>query len=755
VSRLASGRRITAGSRIGGGGEAEIFAVREDARLALKRYTKPTRERHDKVTVMAGSPPAASSNGSRRHVQIAWPVDVVFSDAGAFEGFVMPRIDSAAAIQVMALYNPQSRHQHAPAFTWRYLLRTAINVATAVQDLHARGYVVGDLNESNVLVTSTALVTIVDCDSMQVREPDGRVFRSLVGKPEFMAPELVGRDLASTDRTPASDSFALAVLVYHLLMEGSHPFTGVWKAPGDPPPIPERIQRGLFALAGDRLLAPPSLGLPFSTLPPELRRLFQEAFRTGGPPSGRPTATRWRHELEQVEQGLKRCRRSEHHVFGGHLRSCPWCERSQQLFDPFPGPSRQNPLPSAPFTSPTAPPKPAPPPRPARPQSVAPPPQPKPAQSAAPTPKPARGPRNGLPPHLVARLRALAKALVGALLLALGTGAALVVMLQVDNGWLDKHARDRLPADPSAPGHWGPIVLAGAAFLLPALIFGLPLLHDGLVRLVPPLAHRRSAWQRRVVVTAVVAAMAVLGTQVASPGPPAGRIMVEQTLPGGTLAGADDFSSNRAGWSARKLGAGRAVVAKGSYHLLLTRPDALVIGGSRSLKDRLAAATDVRVDVRAVVRRGGGDPVFGIVCRYRDDRHYYLVGLTGNGRYRVDKRLGDRWVQLQGWRATRTVRPTGANRLQVACTGGRHGGPVMLALGVNGQRVTQVVDRGRLFGRSPTIADGSVALFVRSRTAAVVDVAFDDLAVRQIDRTALPLPGTTGFTPWRLITENA
>jgi protein kinase-like protein len=755
VSRLASGRRITAGPRIGGGGEAEIFAVREDAKLALKRYTKPTRERHDKVKVMAGSPPA-SSNGSRRHVQIAWPVELVFSDAGAFEGFVMPRIDSAAAIQVMALYNPQSRHQHAPAFTWKYLLRTAMNVATAVQDLHARGYVVGDLNESNVLVTSTALVTIVDCDSMQVRAPDGRVFRSLVGKPEFMAPELVGRDLASTDRTPASDNFALAVLVYHLLMEGTHPFTGVWKAPGDPPPIPERIQRGLFALAGDRLLAPPSMGLPFSTLPPELRRLFQEAFRAGGPPTARPTATRWRHALEQVEHGLKKCRRSEHHVFGGHLRSCPWCERSQQLFDPFPGPSRQNPLPSAPFTTPTAPPKVATtPPRPTRPQPVTPPPKPAPARPVAPSRRPAPAPRKRLPPQLVVRLRALAKALVGALLLALGTGAAVVAMLQVDNGWLDKHARDRLPADPSAPGHWGPIVLAGAAILLPACLFGLPLLHDGLVRLVPPLAPRRSAWQRRAVVTAAVAAMGVIGTQSASPGLPAGRVLVEQTLPDGAMAAADDFSSNRAGWSTRKLAAGRAAVTKGSYRMLLTRPDALVIGGSRSLKGRLAAVADVRVDVRAVIRRGGNDPVFGVLCRYQDDRHYYLVGLTGNGRYRVDKRLGDRWVQLQGWRAARTVRSTGANRVQLACTGGGYGSPVMLALAVNGQRVTQVVDRGRLFGSSPTIAGGSVALFVRSRTAAPVDVAFDDLAVRRIDRAALPLPGTTGLAPWRLITENA
>jgi alkylation response protein AidB-like acyl-CoA dehydrogenase len=52
-------------------------------------------------------------------------------------------------------------------------------------------YVVGDLNESNVWVMPTAMITLIDCDSMQVPDRDlpGRVFRNAVGKPEFIRAE--------------------------------------------------------------------------------------------------------------------------------------------------------------------------------------------------------------------------------------------------------------------------------------------------------------------------------------------------------------------------------------------------------------------------------------------------------------------------------------------------------------------------------------------------------------------------------------
>ena len=42
--------------------------------------------------------------------------------------------------------------------------------------------------------------------------------------PEYTAPELHREGLSRARRTSASDAFALAVLLYQLLMGGSHPF---------------------------------------------------------------------------------------------------------------------------------------------------------------------------------------------------------------------------------------------------------------------------------------------------------------------------------------------------------------------------------------------------------------------------------------------------------------------------------------------------------------------------------------------------
>ena len=55
--------------------------------------------------------------------------------------------------------------------------------------LHERGYVVGDVNESNILVNRGALVTLIDTDSFQVRSAE-QVYRCRVGKPEYTPPEL-------------------------------------------------------------------------------------------------------------------------------------------------------------------------------------------------------------------------------------------------------------------------------------------------------------------------------------------------------------------------------------------------------------------------------------------------------------------------------------------------------------------------------------------------------------------------------------
>lgn len=345
------GKAVTLGGLLGKGGEAEVYAVAGRPGLVAKVYHAHAPGNADKLKAMVDHPPA---NPMRRkgHIAICWPESMLFDASSRCVGFLMPLLDRAKHRELFHLYNPMDRRVQAPNFTWAYLLKTAENIAIVLESIHAKGYVVGDINESNFFVSDQALVTLVDCDSMQVRTPT-TVFCCTVAKSEYLAPELQGKDLSAVDRGPEQDNFALAVLLFLLLMEGVHPYSGVWNGPGDPPPMESRIARGDCPYAGSTRVKPMPSSPPFDLLPANLRSLFAQAFGQGsGAPSARPSARHWREALGQVSSLT--CSRNKHHVYPKHLASCPWCERTQMLggFDPFPAPGPipvQQPLKPRPF----------------------------------------------------------------------------------------------------------------------------------------------------------------------------------------------------------------------------------------------------------------------------------------------------------------------------------------------------------------------------------------------------------------------
>jgi len=198
---------------------------------------------------------------------------------------------------------------------------------------------VGDLNESNVLVTDDAQVVFLDTDSWQIFDPVGHtVYRCCVCKPDFLPAELQGRSLETLDRQPWHDNFALAVLIFKLANEGCHPFDGCYHGSGDPPPMAERIAAGGFPYR-DRSgrWSPKPSAPPFSALHPTLQRLFAEVFEFGRTkPEQRPDARTWQEALARAELEFRRCSRNPYHW--AWRTPCPWCERQSLLggLDPFP-----------------------------------------------------------------------------------------------------------------------------------------------------------------------------------------------------------------------------------------------------------------------------------------------------------------------------------------------------------------------------------------------------------------------------------
>ncbi|MEZ4618073.1 MAG: hypothetical protein R2867_21530 [Caldilineaceae bacterium] len=73
---------------------------------------------------------------------------------------------------------------------------------------------------------ANALVTLVDTDSFQIVDEQEAYHHCPVGVPEYTPPELQALPLATTVREPHHDAFGLSVLIFQLLMEGYHPFTG-------------------------------------------------------------------------------------------------------------------------------------------------------------------------------------------------------------------------------------------------------------------------------------------------------------------------------------------------------------------------------------------------------------------------------------------------------------------------------------------------------------------------------------------------
>lgn len=323
------------GECLGRGGEATIFALKSSPGTIAKLYHHPTTERAEKLAVMIDHPPSPLT--VHGHTMIAWPTERLFTPPGTgrFTGCLMPRV--AAGVRAAMLHNMKSRLVANPHFTWKYLVRAAMNLALTFQKVHEGGYVIGDVNDQGVLVADNALVSLVDCDSFQVTDPQtGRVFRCPVGMSLYTPPELVGCRFSEIDRVQNHDLFGLAVIVYQFLM-GCHPFQVKVADADDAMAIEDAIVRGLYPdLAGVSAQSP--VAPPIEILPASTRSLFRLAFAGDTPP--RPASAAWAHELWQIEQGLRSCGRNVNHAFADHLGACPWCERTAHLGgrDPFPSP---------------------------------------------------------------------------------------------------------------------------------------------------------------------------------------------------------------------------------------------------------------------------------------------------------------------------------------------------------------------------------------------------------------------------------
>ena len=346
---------------IGAGGEGVVYNLDDHPDLVAKIYRSPTDAIRKKLALMLDNPPALPSADG--HVAIAWPADVLLARSVVPEslvGYVMPKLTDAP--QVNQIFNPRARRDKAPAFTYKHQITAAANIATIVRAIHDRNHVIGDINESNFLIDDRARPILIDADSFQITDPQNQVYyRSLVGKPEYTPPELQNADFRTTDRSQEHDRFGLGVLVFQLLMDGRHPYQGIYRGAGEPPSVKNKIIQGFYAHTSRNIpLIPPAGSLPIETIPESLRNMFANCF--DGAPGMRPTPHQWEQELADALNALIECDNNPRHRYFPEAPQCPWCRQTSAFgIDPYP-PTHAAPHDSEPVLmqqAPSAPPTPA------------------------------------------------------------------------------------------------------------------------------------------------------------------------------------------------------------------------------------------------------------------------------------------------------------------------------------------------------------------------------------------------------------
>jgi DNA-binding helix-hairpin-helix protein with protein kinase domain len=328
-----SGRPVLLGRKLGSGGEGDVYEIPTSSRdLVAKIYHEPLKhEKQEKLRVMV--------QGCDDELQkiAAWPTATLhLGRTGPVRGFLMPKVIGYEPIH--KLYSPAHRKQLFPKADWAFLVNAARNVAAAFDAIHAYGHVIGDVNQGNVAVASNSVVKLIDCDSFQITAGDN-LYLCEVGVPHFTPPEMQSlQSFHGTYRMTNHDNFGLAVLCFHLLFMGRHPFAGVYAGREDMP-IEKAIASCRFTFgrhAVSKGMTPPPHSVTMDIVPPQVASLFELAFSESGVhPDHRPKARQWVGMLDYLQHNLRACSQEPMHKYFGGLTDCPWCaleRRSGVLF---------------------------------------------------------------------------------------------------------------------------------------------------------------------------------------------------------------------------------------------------------------------------------------------------------------------------------------------------------------------------------------------------------------------------------------
>lgn len=246
------------------------------------------------------------------YIQIAWPTALLEDEKGFCVGYLMPLIDTKQAFSLDHLIQKAVRQKLGISDKYVNRLLAAFNLTSVVAALHACGHYIVDLKPSNVSIyNKTMLIAMFDCDGFSIKGENNERYPAEFVSEEYIYPE--GMKQTCQEMGEEQDKFALAVIIFKLLNEGIHPFSGIPRKNSQMLSIQERIAADHYAYGfwPDDYQAPHPYSI-HDYLDKTTMNMFERAFKKGGE---RPSALEWQQHLEYIYNRRKQCTKDHNHIY--------------------------------------------------------------------------------------------------------------------------------------------------------------------------------------------------------------------------------------------------------------------------------------------------------------------------------------------------------------------------------------------------------------------------------------------------------
>jgi len=290
---------------------AKIYHDRKNSDINRKKLEAMLHNRPNIPTIKH----AEKSKGQvveKEYIQIAWPTALLEDNQGFCVGYLMPLIDTKDAISLDHLMQKAVRKKLGISERYVNRIYAAYNIASVVAALHACGHYIVDLKPSNVSVyKGTMLVALFDCDGFSIKGENNARYPAEYVSEEYIYPE--GMEQTCQEMGEEQDKFALAVIIFKLLNEGIHPFSGVPRKNVNMLSIQERIAEYHYAYGiwQDIYQAPHPYSI-HDYFDKDTMSLFERAFTKG---NERPSALEWQSLLEHLVKNRKQCKKDPNHAY--------------------------------------------------------------------------------------------------------------------------------------------------------------------------------------------------------------------------------------------------------------------------------------------------------------------------------------------------------------------------------------------------------------------------------------------------------